>query len=152
MTEELAGRLAEHTARLLEDVNLRVERYDAVDEDTAFLGYAGHADDARAVLQETARPVVAAFAAALDEEAWPTVDGLVVRAYDPTTPRHRRDGALEWEVSAAVAERFAAASDAASDEAADADTESPSTVVADAMATARIVHADGRVEPLPAEE
>jgi hypothetical protein len=135
--------LAERTARLLDDVNLQVEQFDAADDRTAFLGYVGHADDSHEVLRETGRPVVAAFTTALREAGWPDVDRLVVRAFDPTEPRHRREGALEWEVTVDLAERFAAASDG-DDEAG----ETPAAVVADAMATARMVYADGRVEPL----
>jgi hypothetical protein len=142
MAEGEPSVLAERTARLLDDVNLQVERFDAVDDRTAFLGYVGHADDSREVLRTTGRPVVAAFTTALREAGWPDVDRLVVRAFDPTEPRHRREGALEWEVTADLAERFAAASD-------DGDAgETPAAVVADAMATARMVYADGRVEPL----
>jgi hypothetical protein len=152
MNEDLPSALAERTGRLLEDVNLQVERFDAADERTAFLGYVGHADDAGAVLSKTARPVVAAFASVLATADWPDdVYGLVLRAYDPTEPKHDREGALEWEVSTAVARRYALAAEGESDAAGDGDDaatdESPAAVVEDAVATARIVYADGRVEP-----
>ena len=150
MNEDLPSALAERTGRLLEDVNLQVERFDAADERTAFLGYVGHADDAGAVLSETARPVVAAFASVLAAADWPDdVDGLVLRAYDPTEPKHDREGALEWEVSTAVARRYALAAEGAGDgegEGSPTD-ESPADAIEDAVDTARIVYADGRVEP-----
>ena len=145
MSEEEVTTLAERTARTLDGVNLRVERFDAADERTAFLEYVGHSDDPEAVLRETAGPVVGGFATALDELDWPEdVDGLVVRVYDPTEVPHRREGALEWEVSTTLAERYAAA---ASTDETDAG-ESPASVVAEAVGTARMRYADGRVEPL----
>lgn len=150
VSEEVVKLLAERTGRLLDDVNLNVERFDAADERTAFVGYAGHSDDPREVVRVTARSVVAAFAVALREQDWPEeVDGLVLQAYDPTEPQHRRKGALEWEVSRAVAKRYAVAETAAQN---DETAESPDAVVDDAVATARMVYADGRVEPLSIEE
>lgn len=147
MSEETATALAERTGRLLDDVNMRVERFDAVDDRTAFLGYVGHADDPEAVLRETAGPVVGAFAAALDELGWPeSIDGLVIRAYDPTEASHRREGALEWEVTTTLAERYAAVS--TTEEADEDANDSLESVVAEAVETARMRYADGRVEPL----
>jgi hypothetical protein len=146
MNEDLPSALAERTGRLLEDVNLQVERFDAADERTAFLGYVGHADDAGAVLSKTARPVVAAFASVLAAADWPDeVDGLVLRAYDPTEPKHDREGALEWEVSTAVARRYALAAEGEGEST--PTDESPAAAVEDAVATARVVYSDGRVEP-----
>ena len=152
MSEETATMLAERTGRLLDEVNLQVEQFDAADGRTAFLGYVGHSDDPEAVLRETAAPVVGAFARALDEQDWPEdVDGLVVRAYDPTETPHRREGALEWEVSTALAGRYAAGAPA--DELEEDDpTESLESVVAEAVGTARMRYADGRVEPLSPDE
>ncbi|MFC5970164.1 hypothetical protein ACFPYI_02355 [Halomarina salina] len=148
MSEERVTAIAERTGRLLDEVNLQVEQFDAADERTAFLGYVGHADDPEEVLRETAAPVVGAFAAALDERDWPeAVDGLVVRAYDPTEAPHRREGALEWEVSTALAGRYAAGAPAEELDESD-DTESLEAVVAEAVGTARMRYADGRVEPL----
>lgn len=150
MSDEVAKLLAERTSRLVGDANLHVERFDAVDERTAFVGYSGHSDDSKAVLRATARPLVAAFGAALQELDWPEdVDGLVARAYDPTEPQHKRKGALEWEVSRDVATRYVAAEAADED---DESTERPEAVVGEAVATARMVYRDGHVEPLSFEE
>ncbi|MFD1514213.1 hypothetical protein [Halomarina rubra] len=149
MSEEVVKLLAERTGRKLGDANMNVEQFDAIDERTLFVGYAGHSDDPSLVMRATARPVVAAFAVAMRELDWPEdVDGLVLRAYDPTEPQHRREGALEWEVSRSVAERYLAASEGESEAGDGQPSEQPDAVVNEAVETARMVYADGHVEPI----